>query len=141
MYLIITLRSFHQDVMLRSVMVVIVWWLAFQLPVRSVPITTNVVSSNPLRLGVLDITLCDKVCQWLATGRWFSSGTPVSSTNKIDRHVINLNRVINVKRKTYDVNYLWKLPAECIVPIVIYTGLCINTSQFSDKINAIQYDH
>ena len=111
MYLIITLRSFHQDVMLRSVMVVIVWWLAFQLPVRSVPITTNVVSSNPLRLGVLDITLCDKVCQCLATGRWFSSGPPVSSTNKIDRHVINLNRVIN------DVNYLWKLPAECIVPI------------------------
>ena len=22
--------------------------------------------------GVLDIILCDKVCQWLATGRWFS---------------------------------------------------------------------
>ena len=22
--------------------------------------------------GVLDTTLCDKVCQWLATGRWFS---------------------------------------------------------------------
>ena len=22
------------------------------------------------------------VCQWLATGRWFSLGTPVSSTNK-----------------------------------------------------------
>ena len=30
-------------------------------------------------------TLCDKVCQWLATGQWFS---PVSSTNKTDRHVI-----------------------------------------------------
>jgi hypothetical protein len=28
-------------------------------------------------------TLCDKVCQWLATGRWFSLGPPVSSTNKI----------------------------------------------------------
>ena len=27
------------------------------------------------------IGLCDKVCQWLATGRWFSPGTPVSSTN------------------------------------------------------------
>ena len=26
-------------------------------------------------------TLCDKVCQWLATGRWFSAGPPVSSTN------------------------------------------------------------
>ena len=24
--------------------------------------------------GVLDITLCDKVCQWLATGQWFFSG-------------------------------------------------------------------
>jgi hypothetical protein len=31
-------------------------------------------------------TLCDKVCKWLATGRWFSPGTPVSSTNKTDRH-------------------------------------------------------
>jgi len=29
-------------------------------------------------------TLYDKVCQWLATGRWFSPGTPVSSTNKTD---------------------------------------------------------
>ena len=33
-------------------------------------------------------TLCDKVCQWLATGRWFSTGPPVSSTNKTDRHDI-----------------------------------------------------
>ena len=37
---------------------------------------------------VLDTTLCDKVCQWLATVRWFSPGTPVSSTNKTDRHDI-----------------------------------------------------
>ena len=37
---------------------------------------------------VLDTTLCDKVCQWLATGRWFSPGTSVSSTNKSDRHDI-----------------------------------------------------
>ena len=33
-------------------------------------------------------TLCDKVCQWLATGRWLSPGLPVSSTNKTDRHDI-----------------------------------------------------
>ena len=38
--------------------------------------------------GVLDTTLCDKVCQWLATGRWFSLGPLVSSINKIDRHNI-----------------------------------------------------
>jgi hypothetical protein len=28
------------------------------------------------------------VCQWLATGQWFSMGTPVCSTNKTDRHDI-----------------------------------------------------
>ena len=39
--------------------------------------TTKVVSS-----------LCDKVCQWLATCWWFSSGTPVSSTIKKNRHDI-----------------------------------------------------
>jgi hypothetical protein len=33
-------------------------------------------------------TLCDKVCQWLVTGRWFYPGTLVSSTNKTDRHGI-----------------------------------------------------
>ena len=42
----------------------------------------------PLRWGILDTTLCDKVCQWLVTGRWFSPGTPVSSANKTDCHYI-----------------------------------------------------
>ena len=40
----------------------------------------------PIRWGVLDTTLCDKVCQLLATGRWFSPVTPVFSTNETDRH-------------------------------------------------------
>ena len=35
---------------------------------------------TPLRRGVLNTTVCDQVCQWLATGRWFSLDTPVSST-------------------------------------------------------------
>jgi hypothetical protein len=55
---------------------------------QPVPITTKVVSSNPTQTGVLDMTLCDKVCQWLVTGQWFSLGTPVSSTNKTDHHDI-----------------------------------------------------
>jgi hypothetical protein len=42
----------------------------------------------PLRRGVLYTTLCDKVCQWLAAGLWFSLGIPVSSTNKTDHHDI-----------------------------------------------------
>ena len=42
-----------------------------------------------LRHGVLDTTLCDKVFEWLAAGRWFSPGILVSSTNKTDRHDIS----------------------------------------------------
>jgi hypothetical protein len=34
--------------------------------------------------GVLDTTLCDKVCHLLATGRLFSLDTPVSSINNTD---------------------------------------------------------
>ena len=33
-------------------------------------------------------TLCDKVCQWLVTGQWFSPGPPVSSTIKTNCHHI-----------------------------------------------------
>jgi hypothetical protein len=43
---------------------------------------------TPLKRGVLNTTLCDKVCQWLVAGRWISPSTPVSSTNKTDRHDI-----------------------------------------------------
>ena len=51
------------------------------------PITTNVVTLNPAHGGVYSIQ-CDKVCQSLATGRRFSQGTLVSSTNKTDSHDI-----------------------------------------------------
>ena len=32
--------------------------------------------------------LCNKDCQWFATGQWFSPGALVSSTNKTDLHDI-----------------------------------------------------
>ena len=53
--------------------------------------------------GVLDATLCDKVCQWFVTGRWFSAVTPVSSTNKTNRHDITeilLKVALNTINKT-----------------------------------------
>ena len=70
-----------------GIVVVIIWWLDLQLPMRSVPITTNVVSLNPAH-GKLYTTLCDKVCQGLVAVLWFSLGTLVFSTNKTDRHDI-----------------------------------------------------
>jgi hypothetical protein len=48
-------------------------------------------------------TLCDKFCQWLATGRWFSPGPPISSTNKTYCHDIAeilLNVVLNTIKQT-----------------------------------------
>ena len=38
--------------------------------------------------GVLDTTLCNKVCQWLMVGLLFSLGTLISSTNKTYCHDI-----------------------------------------------------
>jgi len=80
---------FRQSNICGAVVVVIVCKLDLQLPVQAVPITSKVVSSNTVHgRGVLDTTLCDKVCQLIATGQWFSSGTPVSPTNKTESHDI-----------------------------------------------------
>jgi len=58
-------------------------------------------------------TLWNKVCQWLAAGRWFSPGTPVSSTNKTDCHDITdillkvaLNTILPTK-SIYTAYYLF----------------------------------
>jgi hypothetical protein len=57
-----------------------------------------------------------KVCQWLAIGRWFSSGPPISSTNETDSHDITeillkvaLNTIKQAKNKQTNKIYsaLW----------------------------------
>ena len=55
-------------------------------------------------------TLCDKVCQWLATGRWFAPGPLVSSINKTDRHDITeilLTVALNTIKQTYKNTLKW----------------------------------
>jgi len=42
----------------------------------------------PIMEMILDTALCDKVCQWLASGWWFSPSIHVSSTIKTDLHNI-----------------------------------------------------
>jgi hypothetical protein len=57
--------------------------------VQSVPITTEVVSLNAIHGEMYSIQHYVKhFCQSLATGRWFSSGTQVSSTDKTNRNDI-----------------------------------------------------
>ena len=58
---------------------------------------------NSSLIGVFDTTLCDQVCQWLVAGRWFSPGTPDSSTNKTDRDDIT---EILLKGALNTINYL-----------------------------------
>ena len=57
-------------------------------------------------LGVLDTIFCDKVCQWLATGQWYSLVIPVSSTNKTDHHDIT-EMLLKVTLNTINPNPLW----------------------------------
>jgi hypothetical protein len=69
-------------------------------------------------------TLCDKVCQWLATGRWFSPGPPVSSNNKTDRHDITeilLKVALNTIKQQHYINdiLLWKQNQFVISAILI----------------------
>jgi hypothetical protein len=73
--------------------------------------------------GVLDTTLCDKVCQWLAAGRWFSPRTPVSSTNKTDRHDITeilLKVALNILTLTLSTKLLMVLVANNINKFQLY---------------------
>jgi len=57
--------------------------------VQSVPITTKVVSSNPVRGDVYPIQhYVIKFVSDLRQVGGFSPGTPVSTTNKTDRHDI-----------------------------------------------------
>ena len=58
--------------------------------VQSVTITTNVDISKPIRRGVIDTTLFDKVYPWFTAGLRFSPGTSVSSTNKTNHHNITV---------------------------------------------------
>ena len=53
------------------------------------------------------VTLCDKVCESLATGQWFSPDILVSSTNKTDRHDIT-EIVLKVALRAISLNLLYK---------------------------------
>jgi len=57
----------------------------------------------PLRRGVLNTTLCDKVYQSLVADLWFSPGTPVSFTNKTYHHDVDI--LLKVALNTIPLQY------------------------------------
>jgi hypothetical protein len=54
--------------------------------------------------GVIDTTLCDKVCQWLATGQWFFSGSSGflrhNLTEILLKVVLNTNQSISHRMRS-----------------------------------------
>jgi len=65
------------------------WWLDLQLPKQSVPMTSNVVSSNPANGDVYSIeNYMIKFVSDLRQVGGFLRVTPVSLANKTDRHDI-----------------------------------------------------
>ena len=81
-----------------------------------------------VRLRARCTTLCDKVCQWLAAGQWFSPGTPVSSTNKTDHHDITeiLLKVVWNTIKPTNRNTLNEINYDYVIVILVY----LNTLNF-----------
>ena len=57
-------------------------------------------SSNPVHGEVYSIQHYAIVCQWLATGRWFSPGIPLFSTNKTDITEILSKVALNIINQT-----------------------------------------
>jgi hypothetical protein len=61
------------------------------------------------RRGVHDKTLCDQVCQWLATGLWISLGTPISATKVVNwnifesgaKHLTSNGQLISINEKNW----------------------------------------
>ena len=72
------------------------------------------------RFFLLCLNVCiNKVCQWLATGQWFSLGTPVSSINKTDRHdVTEILLKVALNTKTLTLN-----KANCIFFIYSFNSI------------------
>ena len=99
----------------------------------------------PFRRGVLDATLYDKVCQWLAADRWFSLGTPTTSINKNYRHDIAkillkvALHVYTITLTTLSTIFLFDFRA---VPSVCYFLFCFFVLFFFLQfINALFYNY
>ena len=94
-------------------------------------------------------TLCDKVCQWLATDQWFSPGPSVSSTDKTDRHDITeilLKVALHpIKQTNKQINLLLLTILLCeikeknvkIIDNKVYSTIPLTMTYFSDLVTSV----
>ena len=88
-------------------------------------------SSHPDHCEVYSIhTLCDKVCQWLATGRRFSPSTPVPLTNKTYRHDKN-DILLIVALNTITLTHMYKPFPYMFVCLMVFNATLNNISVIS----------
>ena len=101
---------------------------------QSVPITTNIVSSDPTQARYTRyniIVLCDKVCKRLVAG-WCPS-TPVSSTNKTDPqlyHDYHLLYIIDMIFIHFKAEFFFS--DFTVLPLRYLFYSIFNTSDFAD---------
>jgi hypothetical protein len=69
------------------------------------------------------------LCQWLATGRWFSSGTPVFSTNKISHDIAEILLKVALNTITSPSNYyivnFWVVLSHIYLEVYVWISIYI----------------
>ena len=119
-------------------MVVIIWLLVLQLHMRSVHIITKVVSSIPTQDELYLIQhYVTKFVSFFMAARWFSLGTPVSSTNKTNRHYIT-----EILLKNLALNFITLNPTGIDFPAIFIryfpeTSLSTNSCHISRTIDVV----
>jgi len=97
------------------------WWLDLQLPKQSVPMTSNVVSSNPANGEVYSIeNYMIKFVSDLRQVGGFLRVTPVSMANKTDRHDIT-KKIVESGAKHHNPNID---DLELLVTVNAFSLLC-----------------
>ena len=93
----------------------------------------------PILIWTRCTTLCDKICQWLATGRWFSPDPPVSSTNRTDhqdRIEILLKVALTPSNKQTNKQTNKQINALCIFPP---GSICVHVIVAKDILSLSKY--
>jgi hypothetical protein len=100
--------------------------------------TTYAIGAYRISISVRCTAFCDKVCQFLATGWWFSAGSPVSCSNITDRHdkteivmKVALNTIHQIWKPNLPTNHKINIPTihNTLIQTFVLTNrqLIINT--------------